>query len=849
VTFDRRRSLLSLAPPQPLAEASRTSPRAPSVRRLLTQFSIVAFLTVGTVLGLGKLAVDAVITRVELEETRDAVTRTHAAFDRLSRRALQQVSDYAFWDETVRLAQDAKAPEAAGFFRRNFVHWLPRNDYEFIALLDGSRKPVFEWTAVSGASIPSIATSPGFLDQLGASGATGGFIRDGDRLYLVGGAPTSSRPDAATRGFLVIGRAMSPALLDSIAIARQLTLRILSAEATVRTDMPAGETFANGDSVRISFPLIGINGARAAVIDVVDERSELHRISHWTTIGVLLGVLFAGVASLLVWMYGRRLLIEPLGSISVEIDDMHRKGELAEVASAPPSAEWALFVETFNETVRSLRDSEQRYRTLFDHSVDPYFLLDADSHAVIDANPAAVALVGETPGTLIGDPLPESLRPAPSQSDLVRVRRSDGTLLTWGLVETDFTIGARRLTLVAYRDLTDREALAQSQKMEAIGSLAGGIAHDFNNLMGAVLAGVDVARRAMPNDRRAEAALDAIGHAGSRAAELTSQLLGVSAREPLRRTPLNVTAAIANTERICGATFDRRIRIVTRVDDGLPAVEGDAGQLEQALLNLCINARDAMPAGGTLTMRAQRATIDVQAALVMRDIAPGEYVIVSVADDGVGMDDAVKQRIFEPFFTTKERGKGTGLGLAMVFAFARNVGGALTVDSSPGEGARFDLYLHASLLPPTPIAPRRHSGAISTRNALDARDAAPLILLVDDEAGLREMLRMVLEFEGFAVREAEHGEAAVRCVQEEGSAIAAMLLDVQMPVMNGVDAYARIRAIAPELPIVLGTGFVGDAELDALRATGADDLLTKPYDIPALIARLHRLTAAARIPG
>jgi two-component system cell cycle sensor histidine kinase/response regulator CckA len=260
-------------------------------------------------------------------------------------------------------------------------------------------------------------------------------------------------------------------------------------------------------------------------------------------------------------------------------------------------------------------------------------------------------------------------------------------------------------------------------------------------------------------------------------------------------------------------------------------------------------ALDAMPAGGTLTMRAQRATIDVQAALVMRDIAPGEYVIVSVADDGVGMDDAVKQRIFEPFFTTKERGKGTGLGLAMVFAFARNVGGAVTVDSSPGEGARFDLYLHASLLPPTPIAPRRHSGAISTRNALDARDAAPLILLVDDEAGLREMLRMVLEFEGFAVREAEHGEAAVRCVQEEGSAIAAMLLDVQMPVMNGVDAYARIRAIAPELPIVLGTGFVGDAELDALRATGADDLLTKPYDIPALIARLHRLTAAARIPG
>jgi signal transduction histidine kinase/ActR/RegA family two-component response regulator/sensor domain CHASE-containing protein len=843
VTSDRRRSLLSLAPPPPLAEAFRTSPRAPSVRRLLTQFAIVAFLTVGTVLGLGKLAVDAVIARVEREETRDAVTRTRAAFDRLAQRALQQVSDYAFWDETVRLAQDPNGPEAAGFFRRNFLHWLPRNDYEFIVLFDGVRKPVFEWTAVSGATIPAIATSSLLLDQLKQSGATGGFIRDAGGLYLVGAAPTSA---AESRAYLVVGRAISTSLLDSIAIARQLALRVLPAETSFRTGMPAGEAFANGDSVRTFFPLIGVNGARVAVIEVLDERSELHRISQWTLIGVFIAVLFAGIVTLLVWMYGRRLLIEPLGSISVEIDEMHRNGELAEVASAPPSAEWALFVETFNETVRSLRDSEQRYRTLFDHSVDPYFLLDADTRHVIDANPAAVALLGQTQSSLTGGPLPELLRPVPSQNDLVRVRRPDGTLLTWGLVETDFTIGTRPLTLVAYRDLTDREALAQSQKMEAIGSLAGGIAHDFNNLMGAVLAGVDVARRAMPNDRRAEAALDAIEHAGSRAAELTSQLLGVSAREPLRRIPVNVTAAIANTERICAATFDRRIRIVTDVEEALPAVEGDAGQLEQALLNLCINARDAMPAGGTLTMRARRTTLDAQADLGIRDLAPGEYVVVSVADDGVGMNEEIKQRIFEPFFTTKERGKGTGLGLAMVFGFARNVGGTVVVDSSPGHGARFDVYLHASTLPPAPIVPRRDSGAITPRDSLDA---APLLLLVDDESGLREMLRMVLEFEGFSVREAENGEVAVRCVQEEGFSIAAVLLDVQMPVMNGVDAYARIRALAPGLPIVLGTGFVGDAELDALRATGADDLLTKPYDIPALIARLHRLAAAARLPA
>lgn len=846
VTSDRRRSLLSLAPLTPLAEASRTSTRAPSVRRLLTQFAVVGFLTIGTVLGLGKLAVDAVIARVELEETRDAVTRTRAAFDRLAHRALQQVSDYAFWDETVRLAQNPRAPEAAGFFRRNFVHWLPRNDYEFIALLDAARKPVFEWTLVSGAPLPSIATSPALLDPLAHSGATGGYIRDPGGLYLVGGAPLTPGASTEPRGYLVIGRAIGTALLDSIAIARQLAIHALSAETAYRADAPGGETFANADSVRTFFPLIGVGGQRVAVIEVLDERSELHRISQWTTIGVFAATLLSGAVTLLVWLYGRRLLIRPLSSISVEIDDMHRKGELAEVTSAPPSAEWALFVETFNQTVRTLRDSEQRYRRLFDHSVDPYFLLETDGGTVVDANPAAVTLVGKTRDALVGHPLPDVLRPAAAQTDLVRVRRADGSLLTWGLVETDFTIGPRRLTLVAYRDLTDREALAQSQKMEAIGLLAGGIAHDFNNLMGAVLAGVRVARRAIPDDPHAEAALEAIEHAGMRAAELTSQLLGVSAREPLRRHPVSVTAAIVNIERICTATFDRRIRIVVRSDDGLPAVEGDAGQVEQALLNLCINARDAMPDGGTLTISARRIELDDATALTIRDIDAGTYVVVSVSDDGVGMSEEVKQRVFEPFFTTKERGKGTGLGLAMVYAFARNVGGTVTVDALPGAGARFDLYLHASQLPAPPTPSRRSAGATVRHDPLESR---PQILLVDDEDGLRAMLRMVLEYEGFAVGEAANGEEAVLRVTDDGAALAAVLLDVQMPLMNGIEAYARIRSIAPGLPIILGTGYVGDAELEALRATGANDLLTKPYDIPSLIARLHRLASASRLPA
>src|SRR5579862_8118325 len=565
------------------------------------------------------------------------------------------------------------------------------------------------------------------------------------------------------------------------------------------------------------------------------------RIGKWTIYGAVVGLLFGAAAFSMVWLYGRRLLITPLRFIAAEMEAMHVRGELSEVASAPPSEEWALFLSTFNETVRSLRDSELRYGALFDRAADPYFLLDAGTGLVVDANPAAAALVGEPRERLVGAPLPLILRAQPENGNAIRVRRPDGTVQTWGVVETIVTLGERRLQLAAYRDLTDREALAQSQKMDAIGSLAGGIAHDFNNLMGSVLAGVRVARGALPSDARGAAALDAIEHAGRRAAELTRQLVGVTRHEPLLRVPVDVRGAIANIERMCASTFDRRIRIVVDVPPRLPAVEGDPGQVEQALLNLCINARDAMPEGGVLRLAARVEALEAEAALRIRDIQAGVYVVLSVSDDGVGMNDDVKKRIFEPFFTTKHSGEGTGLGLAMVYGFVRSAGGTIVVDSAPASGARFDLYLPASgahvVAPSAPDEP-------SVQPVQDqARAERPWILLADDEAGLREMLRMVLEQEGYEVLEASNGDEAIALVEAHLERLAAVLLDVQMPVLGGIEAHARIRAIAPQLPVILGTGYVGSAELAALRDIGADDLITKPYEMRDLLERLARLTA------
>ena len=823
---------------------SRDGRHSRSARSLLTRFAVVAFLVVGATLAVGKFAVDAVIRGVDVADQRDDVTRTRLAFDRLAQRARQQVEDYAFWDETVRLTQDPPAPDAAEFFRRNFVEWLPRNDYEFIDVLGRDRRDAFEWAASPHVRRPDKLTGPAFLDRLIREGSMSGYMRDGSSVFLVAASvvqPTRHRgATPGVRGFLVVGGELHRELLHALERDVQLGLQVLPADTPLPETPMHAETYANGDSVRILFRLAGAMGGPAAVIAVMDTRAQQYRFAEWTLYSEFLALLLCAIAFFIVWLYGRRLIITPLRTIALEIVAMHGRGELAPIASPAPSEEWALFLATFNDTVRSLRDTEQRYGALFDSAVDPYFLLETPSGRVVDANPAAVSLTGVPRDRLVGAPLPENLR-AQAGSDTIRVRRPDGTVQTWGTAETAVTIGERSLVLAAYRDLTDREALAQSQKMDAIGSLAGGIAHDFNNLMGAVLAGVRVARDEFGGaDHRGAAALDAIEHAGRRAADLTRQLLSVSRREPIVRRPVNARAAIENIHRMCASTFDRRIRIAVDVPGQLPAVEGDAGQLEQALLNLCINARDAMPRGGTLSLAAHVEQVDAEAALTIRDIQPGSFVVISVGDDGLGMTDDVKQHIFEPFFTTKRNGQGTGLGLAMVYGLARGSGGTVVVESAPRQGSRFHMYLPASHKQVPGADALEPSGSRASSNG-----DRPRVLLADDEAGLREMLRMVLEHEGYEVIEAENGEEAIAWFSAQRDSVAAVLLDVQMPVLGGLEAYRRIREIAPGIPVILGTGYVGDAELAAIRDAGADDLLLKPYDMRNLLERLARVTATS----
>ncbi|MBW7935205.1 MAG: response regulator, partial [Gemmatimonadaceae bacterium] len=518
-----------------------------------------------------------------------------------------------------------------------------------------------------------------------------------------------------------------------------------------------------------------------------------------------------------------------------------------ELSGRLPVLEWEVLRTAFNETARALSEFQRRYRDVFDRAVDPMFLVDPTTGRVVDANPATVALTGVAATDMIGQSLPAELMPQGSGQRALRWKRPDGATLTWGLAASEVRIEGSTWLLAAYRDLTGREALAHTQKMEAVGLLAGGIAHDFNNLLGAVLTGVTAARALAGPDAAVLPALDGIEHAGTRAAQLTRQLLDFSRHDPLRVAPVDVAAAVENVRSMCSRTFERRIAIDVVVDDALPRVLGDAGEVEQALLNLCINARDALPDGGEIVIEAKARTLDADAALDVRVPRPGAYVELSVADTGTGMTDEVKARLFEPFFTTKAPGKGTGLGLPIVHGLVRQLGGAITVESTVGAGTRVRLLIPALAereARSAPVERRAEAPRVPAYTAVPTERA--LVLVVDDEHTLREMMRIVLDLSGFDVVEAPDGTRALELVRLHQERLRAVLLDMQLPgARSGADTLAEIRALEPHLPVVLCTGFVRENDLARARLLGVEDILLKPLDLRALVDRLRAVIAAA----
>jgi two-component system cell cycle sensor histidine kinase/response regulator CckA len=499
----------------------------------------------------------------------------------------------------------------------------------------------------------------------------------------------------------------------------------------------------------------------------------------------------------------------------------------------------------------AVRESEARYRELVNNAVYGIYWVSPDG-TLLDTNPALVRMLGydsiesliatRDTGILFCDPaMREHVLtqdgPADRGEFTVEWKRRDGKLITVRLIGRRATDPRRKTACieVIVEELTERLALEkqlrQGQKFEAIGQLAGGIAHDFNNMIGAILGWAELGMDETEADARLHRHFDKIRHQAIRAAALTRQLLAFARRQILEPRDLDLNQNVIETLSLLENVIGSNIEIRPDLTANLPAIRADPTQIEQVIMNLCINARDAMPEGGLLTIQTGEFTFDNQFLAAEPHAKPGRYAVLAVTDSGIGMDATTLDRIFEPFFTTKETGKGTGLGLATVYGIVRQHGGFLHVYSEVNVGTTFRIYL--------PLAATVGKLALPPDDVQPVRGGSEVILIAEDHEGLRELAREILESLGYSVLTASDGDEAIRIFEMHRDQIDLLLFDVVLPKMNGPKAYARICTLKPEVPIIFATGYSPDIELLQEAQQQGLTVMQKPY-VPRDLARRVR---------
>jgi PAS domain S-box-containing protein len=397
----------------------------------------------------------------------------------------------------------------------------------------------------------------------------------------------------------------------------------------------------------------------------------------------------------------------------------------------------------------------------------------------------------------------------------------------------------------SFRDVTERrrteeslrrseDQLRQVQKMEAIGRLAGGVAHDFNNLLTVVMGHSEMLLDAVPEGSPARGEVEEIRKAAQRAAALTRQLLAFGRRQVLRPQVIDLNAVVADMESLLRRVIGEDVEMTGRAAPGPLSTRADRGQVEQVILNLAVNARDAMPGGGRLLI--ETAPVELDAAYAARHVGvkPGAYVMLAVTDTGVGMDAETRARVFEPFFTTKEMGKGTGLGLATVYGIVKQSGGNIWVYSEPGRGTTFKVYLPrveaGAGLPEPPAVPRAAAAA-----------ASGTILLVEDEPAVRLLVRQILEKTGYAVLEAPHAEGALELCRSHPGPIDLLVTDVVMPRMGGRELARLVEEVRPDARILFMSGYTETAVVQHGLLAPGTAFIQKPFSTEELLGRVRAL--------
>jgi len=500
-----------------------------------------------------------------------------------------------------------------------------------------------------------------------------------------------------------------------------------------------------------------------------------------------------------------------------------------------------------------LRESEARYRAYVDNA--PLGIIIADRHGVcLEANNAACAILGYAAGELDGTQVAALYdEPAIINSENVDAFFAHGSLRVERkmlrkneeVIDTliDAVVLDKNTAIAFFIDVTEQRRLEQQLQraahMEAVGRLAGGVAHDLNNLLQVIGGHAELLRLQAQDSPRTEQDLAHICDATERAAALVRQLLAFSRKQVISPTNLEVNHVIAEMLKLITRTIGEHIDVCYEPCQGKLYTFADVSQIEQVIMNLCVNARDAMPQGGQLHIATKLVTMSEETAHVHPDAVAGDYVVICVRDSGLGMDDETRSRIFEPFFTTKGLGTGTGLGLATVYGVVVQHGGFISVASEPGKGASFEVYLPA-VRPPdeeaTAPAPPSPAGGTET------------ILLAEDDPGVRVLTRRFLRAAGYTVIEATDGIEAMRVGRENIDKLDMALIDVVMPKAGGRQVCDALKAQRPDLPVLFMSGYTsGELDNNSVLLPGME-LLPKPFDHTTLLQRVRTLLDEAHSP-
>ncbi len=507
-----------------------------------------------------------------------------------------------------------------------------------------------------------------------------------------------------------------------------------------------------------------------------------------------------------------------------------------------------------------LKQSERLYADLYEYSPDMYHSVDADG-VIRSCNHTECKMLGYGKEEIVGHRLlklyPRSYHPNVQRHLEVvfsegkelrgieeQVQCADGTLIDVSL-NTSLVRdadGKPVLARMVLRDISEQkkmeEKILQAQKIDSIGHLAGGIAHDFNNILTAILGSASIMRRKIKDDQRWLKYVDLIETTSRRGAAVTRQLLTFARKNQTTFQLVDLNTIVEQTLRLFEATSPKTIHVKCTLGNEPMIVEGDEAQLQQSILNICLNARDAMPDGGVLVLNCRPVTVDAEHARQFADGKPGGYVLLSIADSGLGIPAHVLQRIYEPFFTTKDQGKGTGLGLSVVYGVIRGHNGYIHVESEVNSGTIFTIYL-----------PRVTDGRVArqARRTDEMEGGTEHILLVEDEISIGEIGSDILKDLGYEIEVAHNGREALQLLEHASKPFHLVILDMNMPRMGGRATFERIREQFPDLKILVCSGYSATMIDDGVFARAIDGFIQKPYELEDIAMKIREVLDERRV--